>query len=144
MDKTMDLRARTEIADVVHKYALAVRRGEPADCSELFTEDASFEVRYADPLKPGTVTTAHRSEGRANVIATITRSVTQVCMFPMIHNLLIEVDGDTAIASSLMIGRMWPQGKEIMGEYADCFRRESGQWRFVSRIFTNCGAELTP
>lgn len=56
----------------------------------------------------------------------------------MIHNLLVKVESDTATASSLMIGRMWPGENDIMGEYADTFRCEDGTWKFSSRIFTNC------
>lgn len=137
MDETHDFRARQRITDLVHTYALAIRRGQPDRCTTLFTDDASFEVRYADPTGPGIFLVASRSEGRDEVIASIAASALRVRMFPMIHNLLVEVDCDIASGSSLMIGRAWPSGEEIMGEYADTFRCEGGTWKFSSRVFTH-------
>jgi hypothetical protein len=138
MDGIEVLQARAAIADLVHAYALFIRKGRPADVEPLFTEDAAFEVRYADPLAPESAVSASRSEGRAAVVAQLVRSATATRMFPMIHNLLIEVDGDAAQASCLMVGRSWPEGVETMGEYADRFRREADGWRFVERVFTIC------
>lgn len=133
-----DLASRAAIADLVHAYALAIRRGRPADLEPLFAEDASFEVRYADPLAPERAEIASRAEGRAQVLASLARSTAGVRMFPMIHNLLVEVAGESAAASSLLIARSWPNGAETMGDYEDRFRRDAGRWRFVSRVFTVC------
>jgi hypothetical protein len=43
---------------------------------------------------------------------------------------------NSAAASSLMVGRIWPTDREVIGEYADSFRREGGAWRFSERIYT--------
>ena len=117
---------------------LHIRRGEPALCGALFTADGAFEMRQGDPRDPASVRQLHRAEGRGEVIAYISASTSDRRMFPMIHNLLIEVSGDVATASSLMVGRVWPDGGEVMGDYADSFRRSDEGWLFAERIYTIC------
>ena len=102
----------------------------------LFAEDGTFEVREVDPMVPADVTVRSRAEGRAKVEAYVGNSTAQVRMIPMIHNLIIELDGDRATASSLMMGRVWPSATEIVGEYADSFRFEAGRWWFAARTYT--------
>lgn len=82
MDEIGELCARVRVADLVHAYALAIRRGQPGECRALFTDNAIFEVRYADPLEPKSFEVASRSEGIDEVIASITRSTANVRMFP--------------------------------------------------------------
>ncbi|MDE2596085.1 MAG: nuclear transport factor 2 family protein [Sphingomonadales bacterium] len=130
------LESRARVADLVHAYALHIRQGEPARCAELFTPDGSFEVRTWDPRNAATLTTRTRTEGRAAIAGFIGSSTGAVRMFPMIHNLLVTVNGDRAEASSLMIGRPFPEGSEVIGEYADSFRRVDGRWFFTARIYT--------
>ncbi len=131
------LEARGAVADLVHLYALHIRRQQPEACAALFTEDGEFEIRDTDPAgEPGFTTRAH-SVGREAVAAYVmgsTRSGFHV--FPMIRNLLVEIDGTTAMATSLMSSRTWPAGAEVFGEYQDSFREEDGVWRFSKRIFT--------
>ncbi|MFM5908803.1 MAG: nuclear transport factor 2 family protein, partial [Novosphingobium sp.] len=87
-----------------------------------------------------TLVTRTRAEGRAAVAGFVASSTGALRMFPMIHNLLVTVDGDSAEASSLMIGRPFPAGSEVIGEYADSFRRVDGRWLFAARIYTICQA----
>ena len=128
--------AREAIADLVHGYALVVRRGEAARCPELFTADGSFETREGDPRDRANTRRLSLAEGREAVGRYLAASTSRVRMLPMIHNLIIEIDSDRATASSLMVGRPWPEGPEVIGEYADNFRREHGQWLFSSRVYT--------
>jgi hypothetical protein len=127
---------RTQIADLVHLYAQHIRRGEPRSAAALFAEDAVFEVREMDPLEPASPKVRSRAEGRMDIDAYITSSTAQARMVPMIHNLLVELAGDRATASSLMIGRIWPSPREVVGEYADSFRRVGGRWLFAERTYT--------
>jgi hypothetical protein len=127
---------RAAVADLVHRYALHIRRGEPDQAAALFSGDGAFEVRDADPLAPNSINVRSRAEGREAVAAYIGKSTASVRMLPLIHNLIVELDGERAAASSLMIGRIWPTTREVIGEYADSFRREDGRWRFSERIYT--------
>jgi hypothetical protein len=127
---------RAEVADLVHRYALHIRRGEPNLAAALFTRDGAFEVRDMDPNVPRSLNVRNRAEGREAVAAYVTNSTRAARMVPMIHNLLVELDGERAAASSLMVGRIWPTDREVIGEYADSFRREGGAWRFSERIYT--------
>jgi hypothetical protein len=135
--------ARGAIADLVHGYALAIRRGEATSCPAMFTADGSFEVREGDPRDPASTRRLALSEGRKAVGRYISASTARVRMLPMIHNLIVELDGDRATASSLMVGRAWPDGSEVIGEYADSFYREEGGWLFSSRIYTIFRAGLS-
>lgn len=130
------LAAKAEIADLVHTYALHIRARRPERCGELFTDDGCFEVIEADPLDPGADRRMFRAEGREAVIASVGRSAATARVFPAIHNLIVEVDGDAARATSLMLATVFPGGGETIGEYADEFRRESGHWRFSARTYT--------
>ncbi len=127
---------RAAIVDLVHAYALHIRRGEPMCAAALFAEDGAFEVREADPLDSASLKVRSRVEGREHVETYITGSTASARMVPMIHNLLVQLAGDRATASSLMIGRIWPSPREVFGEYADSFRRVGGVWRFSERIYT--------
>jgi hypothetical protein len=138
MDALDRIEARQAIADLVHGYALAIRRGEKAGAVGLFTDDGIFEVREFDPLVPGSLAVRSRSEGIDAVAAYLARATGSVRMLPMIHNLIVTLadDGATATATSLMVGRQWPGGDETIGDYADSFRCEDGRWRFSTRSYT--------
>ncbi|MEJ6008893.1 nuclear transport factor 2 family protein [Novosphingobium aquae] len=135
-DTVKTLAAKAEIADLVHTYALNIRRGRPEACGALFTHDATFEVRDADPLHPEAAVQRYRKVGREEVAASIGSSGAASRVFPAIHNLIVIVDGERTSATSLMIATVFPTGSELIGDYEDTFRREDGEWRFSSRIYT--------
>jgi hypothetical protein len=129
--------AHRAIADLIHGYAQAIRRGEAARCPAMFTQDGSFEVRQGDPRDPASMQRLSLAEGREAVGKHLAGSTSQVRMLPMIHNLIVEeIEGDRATSSCLMAGQSIPPGAEVIGEYIDNFRREAGQWLFSSRVFT--------
>ncbi|MDE2404313.1 MAG: nuclear transport factor 2 family protein [Sphingomonadales bacterium] len=138
MDTAERLLARAAIADCIHRYALAIRRGDADAAAALFTADGCFETRECDPRAWPGHRHASRCEGRDAVRGKVADSIAAVRMLPMIHNLIVDVDetGDRATATSLMVGRVWPTDREIPGEYADTLVREDGDWRFVERIYT--------
>lgn len=128
---------RVAITDLIHRYALHIRSGEPRKCPALFTEDGAFEVRDVDPFDPAGLKVRSRVTGREAIGGYVGASGgATLRMVPMIHNVLIELAGDTATASSLMVGRQWPSTRETLGEYADSFRRVEGVWYFSERIYT--------
>lgn len=131
------LEAREAITDLLHRYALNIRRGEPDQCAALFTEDASFAILDTAGPDATEVTERAHPQGRAAVMDYVigsTRSGFRVV--PMIRNILTTVEGTTATATSLMSSRTWPAGAEVFGEYRDSFREEDGQWLFSARTFT--------
>jgi len=134
------LEARAAIADLVHTYALNIRRGNGADCAALFTEDAVFEIGDAmlDGRNPVQVRTSLK--GRDVIRAYLVRAAgSGVRVYPMIHNLLIEVEGWRATSSCLMTGRV-SKGQGVFGEYRDSFQFDKG-WRFSARVFTILSSE---
>lgn len=129
-------RARSEISDLVHRYAYFIRIGRPDDVAKLFTETGRMELRSMNPLDPETVQTGRTLQGVKAIEAYVTaaaQSGIKVC--PMIHNLIIEIDGEMARSNCIMTSRTWPGASELIGEYQDTFRCASG-WRFESRQFT--------
>ncbi len=135
-DTVRILAAKSDIADLVHTYALNIRRGHPYLCEALFTSDATFEVRECDPIDQTANRQRYIKIGRDDVVASIGSSGSAVRVFPQIHNLIIAVDGDLASATSLMIGKRLPGGGETLGDYQDRFRCEDGKWLFTARIYT--------
>lgn len=134
-DRMARIESRAQIADTVHGYAYAIRHGRPEDAVALFTEDGVFETREG---MPGQVDPVIRSriEGRAAFHAYLTKGdVASVTMCPMIHNLMITIDGAKARATSVMVGRMLGTSHSIIGEYQDSLRYE-GKWMFAERIYT--------
>lgn len=132
------LESRIAIADLVHRYALNVRTRKGGESAELFTEDGIFETRDGVPGQRD-APARYRLKGRDAIreyVAGQTTSGVTIC--PMIHNLIIELDGDDATSTCVMVGPMLGTDKRVMGEYLDTFRRD-GEWRFASRIFTIFG-----
>lgn len=133
------LDARAAITDLVYTYALNIRAGNGAECVKLFTADGVFEVREAPLGGRGAGRTRSRLTGHdaiASYLARASGSDTRVC--PLIHNLLIHVDGPEATSNCVMTSFVWPSGQQFIGEYQDSYRYETG-WRFTSRLFTMLG-----
>lgn len=127
---------RTAIVELVHRYAYNIRTRQAAHCADLFTEDAVFEVRSVDPADMDSVRVRQRLVGRDAIHDYVVKTEAygmRIC--PLIFNMLVEVDGDTASSNCVMESRTWPAGHEVIGEYNDKFRRGSN-WLFQSRVFT--------
>ena len=138
-----DLEARAAIADLVHGYARNIRAGRPEECGALFTSDAVFETRDAPLGRREPPRTRSRLEGRESIVAYLAHGAsgdTRVC--PMIHNLMIEVNGREA-KSDCVMEAIVSNGMTLFGEYHDRFRIEDGGWRFSSRLF-NIFGEFAP
>ncbi len=131
---------RDAITDLVYRYAEAIRNLATHECLDLLTEDVVIELRHADPHRPGESTLLNRFAGRQQFASSFVETAgSDARIWPMIHNLRIELDGDSARAVCVMMSAIWPYGKEYVGEYRDQFRREWEGWRFTSRIYTVFG-----
>ena len=130
------LTARAEITDLVHRYAHAVREGDGGAFAGLFTEDATFEVleRVAGQAETASRMKIAGGEAVASHLATSIASAGDLC--PLIHNLLIDLNGDEASSRCVMVGAAGAGVGRFMGAYQDRYRRGPDGWRFTARIFT--------
>ena len=136
LEKRLDaIESRFACTDLVHTYARLIRSDRSAGVAALFTEDGTFEGRSGHPDTPE-FTAIFRDEGRAAVDAHMKGMNGRPHPVPLIHNLSIEVDGDTAKGNCVMEAQMYVGDIKIIGEYHDTFRRESGKWYFASRLYT--------
>jgi hypothetical protein len=55
---------------------------------------------------------------------------------PLIHNLSIEIQGETAKGNCVMEAQIYGTTNKIIGEYNDSFRRIDGKWYFAARVYT--------
>jgi ketosteroid isomerase-like protein len=121
------LARRDEIRDVVHRYCFAVDRGSLEDVLALFHDPCALE------LIPG-----RRYEGRAAVRKWYDRYMrTRMGVLRhLIHNQLIDVDGDEAVSRSYFdaVGDLRGESIVVAGFYDDRLRRLSGRWRFVEKV----------
>ena len=132
------LETRAAIADLVHGYALAIRHDRPQDVERLFARDGTFEIRDGtfEIRESGAQARSVQRFESPQALVTYLLPRKGGHPIPIIHNLMIEIEGDTARASSVMVGPILGTAHETFGEYADSFVREDGEWKFASRIFT--------
>lgn len=129
------MESRLACMDLVHTYARLIRSDQPEGIAALFTEDGTFEGRNGHPDKPE-FTQIFRDEGRAAVDAHMLPMKGKPHPIPLIHNLSIEIDGDTARGNCVMEAQIYGTEIKVKGEYHDSFRRVDGKWLFASRVYT--------
>lgn len=128
------------ITDLIYRYTEAIRHQRPVDCLDYFTEDAVVELRHTIPDCPGQSTLHERFVGRKALASSFDETAgSSARIWPMIHNLRIELDGDRARACCVMMSTIWPHGKEYVGEYRDTLRKGPDGWLFTERVFTLFG-----
>ena len=122
-----DLAAREEIRDLIATYAHRVTHGRSV--ADLFTDDGAYIHRRSRDAEPEV------KRGRAELDAHyIDRPDNVGNVTPMIHNLLLSVNGDEARGICSIELRIWAgDGVMASGYYEDRFRREDGRWKFVER-----------
>ena len=124
------------ISNLISRYAQVVRYDCPEQVADLYTLDGVFEVRRGAPDK-AEHTVRSRDDGREAIRASMAAIKGLPHPVPLIHNLLVEADGDRAIATCVMEGRLSSTGEsQFWGEYNDTCARLDGCWFFASRIFT--------
>lgn len=127
---------RAAIADLVHDYALCMRTGDCERGAAMFVEDGLFETRRTTPGAPKEIIQTTTMRGRAEILEHLQASVGRMAVWPVLHNLLIAVDGDEARASSVMIANILATGQRLIGEYEDHFVRRGARWLIAVRRFT--------
>ncbi len=129
------MESRNACTDLVHAYARFIRSDQPEMAASLFVPEGTFEVRDGHPDRPEFAVRSHNAS-REEVNAHLASNKGKPHPVPLIHNLSIIVDGDTATGNCVMEAQIY--GAEIMvkGEYHDRFVRTGGKWHFASRIYT--------
>jgi hypothetical protein len=132
LEQTIQVLAdREEIRDLTAIYAHRVAHGLAN--ADLFTDDGAY-INRRSPDSAGT-----EVRGRAALDAHfIERPGGAGGAMPMIHNHLIEIDGDDASAVCSIELRVGENGVSTIasGYYQDRLRREDGRWKFVLRDVT--------
>lgn len=129
------LAAKQAIAELLFRYCQVVRYDCPEEAASLYTDDGVFEVRRGSCDKAGhSVDT--RLEGRENLRAYMRTLKGKPHPVPLIHNLMIEVDGDLAQGTCVMEARVSTGEAMFWGEYRDRYARLDGRWHFAERVFT--------
>ena len=130
------LEARTQISDLIYKYAQGVRNGNYEACISLFADDATFTVRMAVPGERDSAVTRTTLTNPAALLTYLREAAASSGgMCPLISNVIIDVQGSLATSNSMMTATVWSDGKTVIGEYEDTFRYD-GRWQFSSRIYT--------
>ena len=135
LERLDQVESRLAIAELIHSYARCIRYDQPDQVGALFTEDGIFELREGHPDK-AEHTVKYRLEGRNSVHAQMSHNKGTAHPVPLIHNLIVEVDGDHATSTCVMNGTIYGTTHAIMGEYRDTHHRVHGKWLFAERIFT--------
>lgn len=122
------LLAEREIHRLISQFARAMDDRDWERLASILTEDARAEMG-AGPL-----------EGRDAIVASI-RSYLDVCgpTQHLLGNLLVEVDGDTAVSRCYVSDMHLGAGPKshltfrTLGDYHDRWRKIDGRWRMVER-----------
>jgi hypothetical protein len=131
---------REQITDLVFRYTECVRDRCEGAIAELMTEDACVELHHADALAPGQSECHERFVGREEILGSFGKVAGEMAVvWPMIHNLRIELDGDEARSRCVMVSSLRPHGLQFIAEYRDTFRRVDGTWLFATRTFVGIG-----
>jgi hypothetical protein len=129
-DKLQELIDREKIVELTAIYAHRMAHG--VSVADLFTDDGAYINRGTAGVSPREIrgrTMLDEYYGDRDVIEP---------PLPMLHNHLIEIDGDTARGLCSMELRLGTRGVSMVGSgtYEDSFRRVDGTWFFTERVYT--------
>jgi hypothetical protein len=138
--RLQELEDKAAIGALIHRYAECIRLRDKAACQALLCDDAWFELRHVDPLDPSADTLVTRLEGSSAMVGGYdTEAGAANSVWPMIHNLTIDYQGDRARSVCVMASAIWPVGQQFVGEYHDELVRSGDRWCFASRTYRLIG-----
>lgn len=129
--RVQELADREEIRELIARYAQQVMRGRSV--ARMFTADGALIVRL-----PGVPVREVRGYEALEKLFSSTIANAAMNM-PAVHNIVIHVSGDEAIATSwielYVSNENDPDGRAFAGSgtYDDRLRRENGRWKFALR-----------
>jgi hypothetical protein len=116
-----------EIRLLIAQYAWHAARAEAGEMAALFTNEGTMEAS-------GTVLCGRRE------IEAHFRKLRPGAQVPLVHNVLIELHGDTASSTCTTLTPWIDDGLGACGWYQDAYRRDDGRWRFTQRHWTRHGS----
>jgi hypothetical protein len=134
------LESREAIAGMIYRYTESIRLGRANEVLEFMAEDAVVELRHADPDDPARTELVARFVGHDEIRHSFAdQAGAGARVWPMIHNLRIELDGDRASTVCVLESAVWPVGQQFVGEYRDTWARRDGNWMITSRCHIGFG-----
>lgn len=123
----LDLLARQQIDDLVHRFADAVTRKDIESCRDLLTTDADLVITNWETFR-----------GREGILDGLTALVAdwEQIIFTN-HSGIVTVDGDRATGQWYLREFGIKLGKpfDITGVYHDVYAKADGTWRFAWRRY---------
>jgi hypothetical protein len=120
------IEARDAIRELRARYGWHAARGDFAGVAGLFAPDGVFEFSMPSGRQ--------RLSSRAAISAALSGLFKPVAVMPMIHNEIINVDGDQAWGTCAMESRVAPNyDGGFVGYYHDRARRFDDGWLFTER-----------
>jgi len=116
-----------EIRDLARRYAHCVWQGDAAGAAALFAEDGEMDTGDRPPIR-----------GRAQIRASYEEIFQSQAFRPMIHNHVVDLDGETATGTCYLDVRadLYGVDKVGLGSYQDRYVRTTDGWKFLSRRLT--------
>ena len=117
------------IRDLARRYAHCVWQKDAAGAIALFAEDAEMDTGDRPPIR-----------GRAALLKAYDAMFASSELRPMVHNHVIDLDGDDATGACYLDLRAVIDGKDMTGAgyYQDRYVRIGETWKFQSRKLTMC------
>jgi ketosteroid isomerase-like protein len=117
------------IRDLARRYAHCVWQQDAAGASALFADDAEMDTGEGPPLR-----------GREAVREAYEAMFETTVLRPMVHNHVIDLDGDRAGGTCYLDLSAVMDGADRVGSgyYLDRYVRVGENWRFQSRKLTMC------
>ena len=127
------------IRDLVRRYAHCVWQRDAAGAIALFADDGEMDTGDRQVIR-----------GRAALLKAYDEMFAASELRPMVHNHVIDLDGDDATGACYLDLRAVIDGKDMIGAgyYNDLYVRTGETWKFQSRKLTMCyfvqsGTKLT-
>lgn len=117
---------RDAIRELTARYCQLAYAGNADAVADLFTSEGVMEMGETF------------ERGRERLRKLYRDSFTEVQPIPMIHNHVVDLDGDQAKGYCSVELRMVEAGEAVTaaGHYDDQFEREGGTWKFAHRKLT--------
>jgi ketosteroid isomerase-like protein len=114
---------REAIRELTARYCKFAVEGDAEDVVSLFTEEGVLD--FGEIVE----------QGRERLLALYRESFKAVRPIPMVHNHVVELDGDRATGYCSLELRMVENGEAVTaaGHYEDVFERVAGSWKFARR-----------